>query len=103
MVPIHIRYVDRFDGVLLMHEVSFLIGKDKEGKPIYERSDRNDQIAEPVSYGKIMNGLVPYFSVQVHATLLLFSPQPDMILGKLVCFVNLSTNGCSISVDSRPD
>ncbi|NP_001143999.1 hypothetical protein Zm00014a_032614 [Zea mays] len=77
-------YVDRFDGVLLMHEVSFLIGKDKEGKPIYERSDRNDQIAEPVSYGKIMNGLVPYFSVQVHATLLLFSPQPDMILEGMV-------------------
>ncbi|KAL6842155.1 hypothetical protein ACP4OV_028134 [Aristida adscensionis] len=50
-------YEDRFDGVLLAHE------SEVEGQK-----------------AKILNGLVPYFGVQVHATLLLFSPQPDMIL-----------------------
>ncbi|XP_062203312.1 DNA-directed RNA polymerase I subunit rpa43-like isoform X2 [Phragmites australis] len=50
-------YEDRFDGVLLAHEVSV------EGEK-----------------AKILNGLVPYFGVPVHANLLLFSPQPDMIL-----------------------
>lgn len=50
-------YEDRFDGVLLAHEVTV------EGEK-----------------AKILNGLVPYFGVPVHANLLLFSPQPDMIL-----------------------
>lgn len=54
------RYEDHFDGVLLAHEVTV------EGEK-----------------AKILNGLVPYFGVPVHANLLLFSPQPDMILGRL--------------------
>lgn len=33
---------------------------------------------------KILNGLVPYFGVPVDATLLLFSPQPGMMLGMLL-------------------
>uniref|UniRef100_A0ACD5VG52 Uncharacterized protein n=1 Tax=Avena sativa TaxID=4498 RepID=A0ACD5VG52_AVESA len=50
-------YEDRFDGVLLAHEVE--VESDK---------------------AKIMDGLVPYFGVPVHASMLLFSPQPGMIL-----------------------
>lgn len=108
MVPIHTRYEDRFDGVLLTHEVAFLVAEDKERKSNKDESgEPKDKSGEPKSCvkvkSKIMNGLVPYFGVQVHANLLLFSPQPDMILGKLVRFVNLGTVGCSISVDSRPD
>jgi len=110
MVPIHIRYDDRFDGVLLMHEFAFHLGNDKEGKTNKdENGEPKDVSGEPKSCvkgkikdgggepkdesgepktcvkGKIMNGLVPYFGVQVLANLLLFSPQPDMSLGKLVC------------------
>jgi hypothetical protein len=132
MVLIHIRYDDRFDGVLLMHEVAFHLGNDREGKPNKDENgepkdesgkpkscvkgkikdgggEPKDESGEPKSCvkgkikdgggepkdesgehktcvkGKIMNGLVPYFGVQVLANLLLFSPQPDMILGKLVC------------------
>ncbi|KAM0874062.1 hypothetical protein ACQ4PT_037682 [Festuca glaucescens] len=50
-------YEDRFDGVLLAHEFQV------EGHK-----------------AKIMDGLVPYFGVPVHASMLLFSPQPGMIL-----------------------
>lgn len=50
-------YEDRFDGVLLAHE--FQVQGDK---------------------AKIMDGLVPYFGVPVDAQMLLFSPQPGMIL-----------------------
>uniref|UniRef100_A0ACD5X025 Uncharacterized protein n=1 Tax=Avena sativa TaxID=4498 RepID=A0ACD5X025_AVESA len=50
-------YEERFDGVMLAHEFSL------EGVK-----------------SQIMNGLIPYFGVPVHAKLLLFSPQPDMIL-----------------------
>lgn len=50
-------YEDRFDGVLLAHEF-----KVKGHK------------------AKIMDGLVPYFGVPVHAHMLLFSPQKGMIL-----------------------
>ncbi|XP_006655836.1 DNA-directed RNA polymerase I subunit rpa43-like isoform X1 [Oryza brachyantha] len=50
-------YEDRFDGVLLAHEA------------IVESEQ-----------GKILNGLVPYFGVPVHANLLLYSPKPDMML-----------------------
>uniref|UniRef100_A0A0D9WMC6 DNA-directed RNA polymerase subunit n=1 Tax=Leersia perrieri TaxID=77586 RepID=A0A0D9WMC6_9ORYZ len=50
-------YEDRFDGVLLAHEA---IIESKRGK--------------------ILNGLVPYFGVPVHANLLLYSPKPDMML-----------------------
>jgi len=135
MVPIHIRYDDRFDGVLLMHEFAFHLDNDKEGKTNKdENGEPKDESGEPKSCvkgkikdgsgepkdesgepkdesgkpkicvkGKIMNGLVPYFGVQVRANLLLFSPQPDMILGKLVYLVNLGTVGCSIYVGSRPD
>ena len=88
MVLIHIRYDDRFDGVLLTHEVAFHLGNDKEGKPKKdENGEPKDESDEPKTCvkGKIMNGLVPYFGVQVLANLLLFSPQPDMSLGKLVC------------------
>ena len=88
MVPIHIRYDDRFDGVLLMHEFAFHLDNDKEGKTNKdENGEPKDVSGEPKSCvkGKIMNGLVPYFGVQVLANLLLFSPQPDMSLGKLVC------------------
>uniref|UniRef100_A0A0E0A5L8 DNA-directed RNA polymerase subunit n=1 Tax=Oryza glumipatula TaxID=40148 RepID=A0A0E0A5L8_9ORYZ len=50
-------YEDRFDGVLLAHEATV----------------ESEQ-------GKILNGLVPYFGVPVHANLLLYSPKPDMML-----------------------
>jgi hypothetical protein len=143
MVLIHIRYDDRFNGVVLMHEVAFHLGQGNEGEPNKDESGGpKDESGEPKSCakgkikdgrgepkscvkgktkdkssepkdesgkpkicikGKIMNGLVPYFGVQVQAQLLLFSPQPDMILGKLVCFVNVDTVRCSIYVDSRPD
>ncbi|XP_066359231.1 uncharacterized protein [Miscanthus floridulus] len=98
-------YDDRFDGVLLMHEFAFHLGNDKEGKTNKdENGEPKDLSGEPKSCvkgkikdgggepkdesgepktcvkGKIMNGLVPYFGVQVLANLLLFSPQPDMIL-----------------------
>ncbi|CAD6267662.1 unnamed protein product [Miscanthus lutarioriparius] len=98
-------YDDRFDGVLLMHEFAFHLGNDKEGKTNKdENGEPKDVSGEPKSCvkgkikdgggepkdesgepktcvkGKIMNGLVPYFGVQVLANLLLFSPQPDMSL-----------------------
>ncbi|CAM0882446.1 unnamed protein product [Alopecurus aequalis] len=53
-------YEDRLDGVLLAHEFAV------EGHK-----------------AKIMDGLVPYFGVPVRASMLLFSPQPGMILGKV--------------------
>jgi hypothetical protein len=61
VIDFHIcRYEDRFDGVLLAHEATV----------------ESEQ-------GKILNGLVPYFGVPVHANLLLYSPKPDMMLGRL--------------------
>ena len=59
------RYEDRFDGVLLVHE--FSVESDK---------------------AKIMDGLVPYFGVPVLAHMLLFSPQPGMILGRFTYNLN---------------
>ncbi|EES17120.1 hypothetical protein BDA96_08G128400 [Sorghum bicolor] len=113
-------YDDRFNGVVLMHEVAFHLGQGNEGEPNKDESGGpKDESGEPKSCakgkikdgrgepkscvkgktkdkssepkdesgkpkicikGKIMNGLVPYFGVQVQAQLLLFSPQPDMIL-----------------------
>ncbi|KAK3164460.1 hypothetical protein QOZ80_1AG0018910 [Eleusine coracana subsp. coracana] len=58
-------YEDRFDGVLLGHEFEVVSQKDN---------------SKTSCKAKILNGLVPYFGVPVDATLLLFSPRPDMIL-----------------------
>lgn len=33
MVLIHTKYEERFDGVLLPHNVTVVVGKDKKGKP----------------------------------------------------------------------
>jgi hypothetical protein len=77
LVEILHRYEDRFEGVLLAHEV--VVNGDR---------------------AKILNGLVPYFGVPVHANLLLYSPQPDMILGKLDCWWNPSSLPNSISLVS---
>ncbi|TVU33957.1 hypothetical protein EJB05_15774 [Eragrostis curvula] len=84
-------YEDRFDGVLLAHE--FTIGFRKEQKDKEENTGKEDsKVKEDNSgkkdnmdkqeniKGKILNGLVPYFGVPVQATLLLFSPQPNMML-----------------------
>lgn len=140
MMPIHTRYEDRFDGMLLAHHFTLVADEDKEGKPQDKNGEpkdksgdkkgkHRDKKGEPQSCvkakiipqdknaepkdksdksescvkAKIMNGLVPYFGVQVQAEMLLFSPQPEMILGKLVCFGNLVAIDCSISLHSRPD
>lgn len=66
-------YEDRFDGVLLAREAVI------EGGGEYESEGDNPRKKVKVK-AKILNGLVPYFGVQVHANLLLFSPQPDMFL-----------------------
>uniref|UniRef100_A0A0A9D5H2 DNA-directed RNA polymerase subunit n=1 Tax=Arundo donax TaxID=35708 RepID=A0A0A9D5H2_ARUDO len=90
-------YEDRFDGVLLAHEVKILSEKDlkdekavkgeksvKDEKAVEDEKAVKDKKAvegEKVKFrAKILNGLVPYFGVPVEATLLLFSPQPDMLL-----------------------
>uniref|UniRef100_A0A453KKF0 DNA-directed RNA polymerase subunit n=2 Tax=Aegilops tauschii subsp. strangulata TaxID=200361 RepID=A0A453KKF0_AEGTS len=69
-------YEDRFDGVLLSHEVEFE-GDNEDGQ------DRKvDGDGKRVIKAKILDGLVPYFGVPVTANMLLFSPQPEMILGR---------------------
>lgn len=69
------RYEDRFDGVLLSHEVEF------EGDNEDDQDRKVDGDGKKVIKAKILDGLVPYFGVPVTANLLLFSPQPGMILG----------------------
>ncbi|WVZ90480.1 hypothetical protein U9M48_036779 [Paspalum notatum var. saurae] len=79
-------YEDRFDGVLLAHEARIESGGPRE---------------EVRVKAKILNGLVPYFGVQVHANLLLFSPQPDMILeGKVEVLGNESIHAIVLGVFS---
>ena len=70
------RYEDRFDGVLLSHEVEF------EGDNEDDQDRKVDGDGKKVINAKILDGLVPYFGVPVTANLLLFSPQPEMILGR---------------------
>lgn len=41
-------------------------------------------------YAKILSGLHPYFGVRLKATLLLFSPKPDMLLGNFTAVLALS-------------
>jgi hypothetical protein len=72
------RYEERFDGVLLAHETT-LVDEDI-------KDDGSEVKGKKKIRAKILNGLVPYFGVRVHANLLIFSPQPDMILGKLLYF-----------------
>lgn len=67
-------YEDRFDGVLLSHEVEF------EGDNEDDQDRKVDEDGKKVIKAKILDGLVPYFGVPVTANLLLFSPQPEMIL-----------------------
>lgn len=54
------RFNEGFDGVVLAYDFNIL---DKKAK--------------------ILNGVHPYFGVRLEAKLLLFSPKPDMLLGKL--------------------
>ncbi|OEL38066.1 hypothetical protein BAE44_0000917, partial [Dichanthelium oligosanthes] len=80
-------YEERFDGVLLAHETK-VVDEDEEKKKetVVKEDMQKETIAEEdkkepkIVRAKILNGLVPYFGVRVHANLLLFSPQPDMIL-----------------------
>lgn len=102
------RYEEHFDGVLLAHETNVVdcderMSKEKDGNEVDGEKDKNEDGTEVGDKkakiedetkvegmkrlrAKIMNGLVPYFGVKVKANLLLFCPQPDMILGKLVYF-----------------
>ncbi|KAF8776497.1 hypothetical protein HU200_003206 [Digitaria exilis] len=67
-------YEEHFDGVLLAHETT--VADYKKAK-----IEDKTQVEGPKRLrAKILNGLVPYFGVKVRANLLLFSPQPDMIL-----------------------
>ncbi|CAN6343129.1 unnamed protein product [Urochloa humidicola] len=81
-------YEERFDGVLLAHEAQ-LVKKDKEYKTkkkdkkkakIEEETEAKRKEIPKILKSKILNGLVPYFGVRVYANLLLFSPQPGMLL-----------------------
>lgn len=54
------RFSESFDGVVLAYDFNIL---DKKAK--------------------ILNGVHPYFGVRLDAKLLLFSPKPNMLLGKL--------------------
>jgi len=99
------RYEERFDGVLLAHKTTLVDedskddesegkGKKKvddksevEGKKkVDDKSEVEGKKEVKILRAKILNGLVPYFGVRVHANLLIFSPKPDMILGKLLYF-----------------
>ncbi|KAL6643942.1 hypothetical protein ACP70R_018708 [Stipagrostis hirtigluma subsp. patula] len=80
-------YEDRFDGVLLAHQLIFQGDNDKaDDKGDNDKADAKGDKADvkgdkaKILKAKILNGLVPYFGVPVRANLLLFSPQPDMIL-----------------------
>lgn len=53
------RFSEAFDGVLLAYDVNIL-----------------DKCA------KILPGVHPYFGVRLKAKLLLFSPKPDLLIGK---------------------
>ncbi|CAN6338489.1 unnamed protein product [Urochloa humidicola] len=63
-------YEERFDGVLLAHDAE-LVDEEAEAKGKKKRK---------ILKSKILNGLVPFFGVRVRANLLLFSPQPGMVL-----------------------
>ncbi|KAG2629698.1 probable DNA-directed RNA polymerase I subunit RPA43 [Panicum virgatum] len=92
-------YEERFDGVLLAHKTTLVDedskddesegkGKKKvddksevEGKKkVDDKSEVEGKEEVKILRAKILNGLVPYFGVRVHANLLIFSPKPDMIL-----------------------
>jgi len=98
-------YEEHFDGVLLAHKTTLVDedskddesegkGKKKvddksevEGKKkVDDKSEVEGKKEVKILRAKILNGLVPYFGVRVHANLLIFSPKPDMILGKLLYF-----------------
>ncbi|TKW28950.1 hypothetical protein SEVIR_3G362800v4 [Setaria viridis] len=70
-------YEERFDGVLLAHETQLVEVEEceVEDETVVEGKKKTNIVK-----AKILNGLVPYFGLRVHANLLLFSPQPDMIL-----------------------
>ncbi|CAL5093287.1 unnamed protein product [Urochloa decumbens] len=82
-------YEERFDGVLLAHEAQ-LVDKDNKENATKEKDKKEAKIVEEteaksnkkpqILKAKILNGLVPFFGVCVHANLLLFSPQPGMLL-----------------------
>ncbi|RLN31050.1 DNA-directed RNA polymerase I subunit rpa43 [Panicum miliaceum] len=73
-------YEERFDGVLLAHETKLINEDNKDDKSEVEGKKKVKDKKVKVLRAKILNGLVPYFGVRVHANLLIFSPQPDMIL-----------------------
>ncbi|OEL25102.1 hypothetical protein BAE44_0013878 [Dichanthelium oligosanthes] len=76
---------------LLAQETKVVDDEDKKKETIVE-DNKKETIVEDKMKAKILNGLVSYFGVQVHANLLLFSLQPDMTLhckstskGRLKC------------------
>ncbi|CAL4891897.1 unnamed protein product [Urochloa decumbens] len=82
-------YEERFDGVLLAHEAQLVDEdnkenatkeKDKKEAKIEEETEAKSKKKPKILKAKILNGLVPFFGVRVHANLLLFSPQPGMLL-----------------------
>jgi hypothetical protein len=77
------RYEERFDGVLLAHDTTLA---NVEQCEVEDETEVGGKRKADIVKAKILNGLVPYLGLRVHAKLLLFSPQPDMILGKLVYF-----------------
>jgi len=89
------RYEERFDGVLLAHNTKLVDednkdedNKDNKGEVEGKKKVKKVKILRPkILRAKILNGLVPYFGVRVHSSLLVFSPKPDMILGKLLYFL----------------
>jgi len=82
------RYEERFDGVLLAHNTKLVDednkdedNKDNKGEVEGKKKVKKVKILRPkILRAKILNGLVPYFGVRVHSSLLVFSPKPDMIL-----------------------
>ncbi|KAG2621171.1 probable DNA-directed RNA polymerase I subunit RPA43 isoform X1 [Panicum virgatum] len=81
-------YEERFDGVLLAHNTKLVDednkdedNKDNKGEVEGKKKVKKVKILRPkILRAKILNGLVPYFGVRVHSSLLVFSPKPDMIL-----------------------
>ncbi|TVU45596.1 hypothetical protein EJB05_05086 [Eragrostis curvula] len=78
-------YEDCFDGVLLSHEFTIGVTNDKKGKEENTGKDDNrgtegNMDNQKNIKAKTLNGLVPYLAVPVQASLLLFSPQPNMML-----------------------
>ncbi|CAL4906284.1 unnamed protein product [Urochloa decumbens] len=91
-------YEERFDGVLLAHEAQLVdednkenatkekdkkeakLEEDKKEAKIEEETEAKSNKKPKILKAKILNGLVPFFGVRVCANLLLFSPQPGMLL-----------------------